>query len=218
MNIYWIKKISQNIPNLDTLERVWQSLFKVYNQTLRKMGDNDFSVEHTGVRVRQMAGTLEWVVKYDAVAFQKAWTFWRPATTRTTFFFLFFFLFRRIIFPGKGENMAFFGATVFFAAVGPCRVMSLEKKKKVSTKKTSKISKKSSPRASDTGKGSYKHNVPNLWGRGSIFFSVLACFLRGDFYVTNSAYIALMYIALIYIYVCITLGKKVLLISTSLVW
>ncbi|CAN0403648.1 unnamed protein product, partial [Laminaria digitata] len=30
----------------DTLERVWQSLFKVYNQTLRKLGDNDFHVEH----------------------------------------------------------------------------------------------------------------------------------------------------------------------------
>ena len=55
--------------------RVWQSLFKVYNQTLRQMGDNDFSVEHTGLRVRQMAGTLERVVKYDAVAFQKAWDF-----------------------------------------------------------------------------------------------------------------------------------------------
>ena len=39
------------------------------------MGDNDFSVEHTGVRVRQMAGTLERVAKYDAVAFQKAWDF-----------------------------------------------------------------------------------------------------------------------------------------------
>ena len=38
-----------------TLERVWQSLFKGYNQTLRKMGDNDSSVEHTGVtaRIRQ---------------------------------------------------------------------------------------------------------------------------------------------------------------------
>ena len=66
--------------------------------------------------------------------------------------------------------MAFFGATIFFAAVGPCRVMSLEKKKrKVSTKKTSKISKKSLPRASDTGKGSYKHNAPDLWDRGSIY-------------------------------------------------
>ena len=36
-----------------TLERVWQSLFKVYNQTLRKMGDNYFSVEHTGVTARR---------------------------------------------------------------------------------------------------------------------------------------------------------------------
>ena len=75
MNIFSIQNFSQNIPNFDTLKRVWQSLFKVYNQTLRQMDDNDFSVEHTGVRVRQMAGTLERVVKYDAVAFQKAWYF-----------------------------------------------------------------------------------------------------------------------------------------------
>ena len=45
-----------------------------------------------------------------------------------------------------------------------------KKKKKVSTKKTSKISKKSSPRASDTGKGSYKHNAPDLWDRGYFFY------------------------------------------------
>ena len=31
--------------------------------------------------------------------------------------------------------MAFFGATVFFAAVGPCRAMSLEKKEKFQLKK-----------------------------------------------------------------------------------
>ena len=126
------------------------------------MGDNDFSVEHTGVRVRQMAGTLERVVKYDAVAFQKAWDFLASSDDEDNFFFFFF---RRTIFPGR--NMAFGGATVLFAAVGPCRVMSLAKeKKKVSTKKTSKISKKLSPRASDTGKGSYKHNAPDLWDRG----------------------------------------------------
>ena len=75
MSTFSIQKFSQNIPNFDTLERVWQSLFKVYNQALRQLGDNDFSVEHTEVRVRQMAGTLERVVKYDAVAFQKAWDF-----------------------------------------------------------------------------------------------------------------------------------------------
>ena len=58
-----------------TLERVWQSLFKVYNQTLRQMGDNDFSVKRTGVTARQEAGTLERVVKYDQGAFTKAWDY-----------------------------------------------------------------------------------------------------------------------------------------------
>ena len=85
------------------------------------MGDNDFSVERTGVRVWQMAGTLERVVKYDAVAFQN--------TSR---------LFVELLSPEREQNMAFLGATVFFAAVGPCRVMSSKKKKK----KTSKILKK----------------------------------------------------------------------------
>ena len=64
-----------------TLERVWQSLFKVYNQTLRKMGDNDFSVEHTGVTARQKAGTLERVVKYDQEAFTKAWDYLAAPTS-----------------------------------------------------------------------------------------------------------------------------------------
>ena len=45
--------------DIATLERVWQNLFKVYNQTLRKMGDHDLSVEHTEVTARQKAGTLE---------------------------------------------------------------------------------------------------------------------------------------------------------------
>ena len=55
----------------ETLERVWQRLCKVYNRTLRKMGDNDFKVEHTGVK-RQRAGTLEKVSKYYQEAFSKA--------------------------------------------------------------------------------------------------------------------------------------------------
>ena len=59
----------------DTMERVWQSLFKVYDQTPRLMGDNDFKVEHTGVSRRQRAGTLERVVKYDQEAFTKAWDY-----------------------------------------------------------------------------------------------------------------------------------------------
>ena len=72
-----VETIFQQYEEYDsaTLERVLQSLFKVYNQTLRKMGDNDFinSVDHTGVTARQKAGTLERVVKYDQEAFTKAW-------------------------------------------------------------------------------------------------------------------------------------------------
>ena len=100
-NIFSIQKFSQNIPNFDTLERVWQSLFKVYNQTLRQMGDNDFSVEHTGARVRQMAGTLERVVKYDAVAFQKAWDFLGSSDDEDNFFFFF----SSDYFPWKGSKI-----------------------------------------------------------------------------------------------------------------
>ena len=37
------------------------------------VSDNDFSVEHTGVRKRQRAGTLERAVRYDKEAFDKAW-------------------------------------------------------------------------------------------------------------------------------------------------
>ena len=120
MSIFSIQKFSQNIPNFDTLERVWQSLFKVYNQTLRQMGDNDFSVEHTGVRVRHMAGTLERVVKYDAVAFQKAWDFLASSDKEDNLcFFCFCFFFVELFPPEREQNMAFLGATVFFAAVGP---------------------------------------------------------------------------------------------------
>ena len=89
------------------------------------MGDNDLSVEHTGVRVRQMAGTLKRVVKYDAVAFQEAWDFLASSDDDDNFFFFFFV---ELFSPEREQNMAFWVATVFFAAIGPCRVMSLEKK------------------------------------------------------------------------------------------
>ena len=39
------------------------------------VGDNDFSVEHTGVSARQGAQTLERVLKYDKNAFTKAWDY-----------------------------------------------------------------------------------------------------------------------------------------------
>ena len=140
MSIFSIQKFSQSIPNLDTLERAWQSLFKIYNQTLRKMGDDDFSVEHTGVRVRKMAGTLERVVKYDAVASQKAWDFLASSDDEDNYFFSIFF-FVELFSPEREQNMAFWGATVYFAVVGPCRVMSLEKKKKFQLKKRQRFRK-----------------------------------------------------------------------------
>ena len=62
-----------------TLERVWQSLFKVYNQTLRKLGDNDFSVEHTRVSARQRAGMLERVVNMIRRPSLRPGTIWRRA-------------------------------------------------------------------------------------------------------------------------------------------
>ena len=74
------------------------------------MGDNDFSMEHTGVRVRQMAGTLERVVKYDAVAFQKAWDFLASSDDEDNYFYFFFV---ELFSPEREQNMAFLGATVF---------------------------------------------------------------------------------------------------------
>ena len=62
------------------------------------MGDNDFSVKHTGVRVRQMAGTWERVVKYDAVAFQKAWDFLASSDDEDNYFFF-------VEFPRKGSKI-----------------------------------------------------------------------------------------------------------------
>ena len=66
--------------------------------------------------------------------------------------------------------MAFWGATVFFAAVGPCRVMSLEKKKKKSsTKKTSKIS-KSHRRRHRTRARARINITPQTYGTEEVFF------------------------------------------------
>ena len=48
------------------------------------MGDNDFAVEHTGVRKRQREGTLEKVVKYDKEAFERVGIF-APDTNRRFF-------------------------------------------------------------------------------------------------------------------------------------
>jgi hypothetical protein len=42
----------------DTLERVWQAQFNVYNCILEARGDNNFKLPHTGVAKQQRAGTL----------------------------------------------------------------------------------------------------------------------------------------------------------------
>ena len=75
-----------------------------------------------------MVGTLERVVKYDAVAFQKAWNFLASSDDEDNYYYYYLFIFVELFPPEREQNMAFFGVTVFFAAVGPCRVMSLEKK------------------------------------------------------------------------------------------
>lgn len=55
----------------DTLERVWQAQFNVYNCILECRGDNNFNLPHTGVRKQQRAGTLPVrapVIRRDFVA------------------------------------------------------------------------------------------------------------------------------------------------------
>ena len=75
------------------------------------MGDNDFSVEHTGVRVRQMSGTLERVVRYYAVAFQKAWDFLASSDDEDIFFFFFY---SSNYFTWKGSKIWPFLGRLFF--------------------------------------------------------------------------------------------------------
>ena len=93
------------------------------------MGDNDFSVEHTGVRVRQMVGTLERVVKYNAVAFQKARDFLASSYDEDNYIYIYLFIFVELFSPEREQNMAFWGAIVFFCSRWPMRGNELRKKK-----------------------------------------------------------------------------------------
>ena len=90
-----------------------------------------------------------------------------PERERLTLFPVFVF-FRHFFAPGKGAKYGLFGPTDFFSAAHACRVVRAKKKKRVTTKKTPKISKKLSPAASDTVKGPCNHNGLYLWHRGSI--------------------------------------------------
>jgi hypothetical protein len=53
----------------DTLERVWQALFNVYNSILQEKGGNEYLLPRTGVRKRQLAGKLEECAVVDRRAF-----------------------------------------------------------------------------------------------------------------------------------------------------
>lgn len=67
----------------------------------------------------------------------------------------------------KGAKYSLFGADWFLQAAHTCRMVR-EKTKRVSTKKTSKISRILSRTALDTVKGMCNHNDLYLWHRGSI--------------------------------------------------
>ena len=53
-------------------------------------------------------------------------------------------------------------------------------KKWIPTRKTFKISKKTSPKTPDTVKRPYKHNDTDLWDRGSIFGTGTQCIMVGE--------------------------------------
>ena len=56
----------------ETLERIWQSLFKIYNQVFRTLGRNDFDVEHSQTEKKQQEGKLHKVVSVDREAYERA--------------------------------------------------------------------------------------------------------------------------------------------------
>ncbi|CAM9873159.1 unnamed protein product, partial [Choristocarpus tenellus] len=62
-----VKVIKKQYGEYDetTLERAWHLLFVVYDQLLRYKGGDDFSVEHIGVKKRQLSGELENTPKVD---------------------------------------------------------------------------------------------------------------------------------------------------------
>ena len=108
----------------DTLERGWQNLLKVNNQTLRKLGDKDFRVEHVGVKAWQRAGMLERVVKNDAEAFSAAWDC-LASSDGEDFIYFFQVFFAR----GKGAKYGLFSADYFFSGRWPMQEAAQKKNK-----------------------------------------------------------------------------------------
>ena len=109
----------------DTFERGWQNLLKVYNQTLRKLGDNDIlRVEHVGVKAWQRAGMLQRVVKNDAEAFSAAWDY-LASSDGEDFIYFFQVFFAR----GKGAKYGLFSADYFFSGRWPMQEAARKKNK-----------------------------------------------------------------------------------------
>ena len=80
-----------------------------------------------------MAGTLERVVKYDAVAFQMGWDFLASSDDEENFFFFFFF--SSNYFPREGSKIWPFWGRLFFCSRWPMQGNELRKKKKFQLKK-----------------------------------------------------------------------------------
>lgn len=134
--------MAQNIPNLGNIWEYVDILFRM----LFRMGDNGFSVEHTVVRARQKAGTLDRVVKYYQGAFKKAKDFLAASPSDDEGSYLLFFYFFSSTFPplsslGKGRNTAIFGSTGFIATVRPHGSSTSFKKNGFNAKNVKKINK-----------------------------------------------------------------------------
>ena len=69
--------------------------------------------------------------------------------------------------------MAFFGATVFFAAVGPCRVMSLEKKKKKFQLKKRQRFRKNHRRGHRTRTRARISITPQTFGTEEVYYYII---------------------------------------------
>lgn len=73
-----VEEVKRVINEYDTenFKRVWQSLFKRYNQALRGLGGNEFEVEHTETKRRQREDALPTLVPVGQEAHKRALNRW----------------------------------------------------------------------------------------------------------------------------------------------
>ena len=60
----------------NTLERMWQALFHVFDATLRHDGGNDFPVPHAGTGAAHIRGDLPWTWNVNAHFLDKERVVW----------------------------------------------------------------------------------------------------------------------------------------------